>query len=118
MGTATMADAPHHAGAPTPVDDMNTGVLCAETEPADEHAPSAQFEHDRWSSPISLTWRDELGRTLRSLCWTNYHRRLAAQPLFAACSRSEIRTIARWGDEIAVDADRPLLHENTIGYCF
>ncbi|MHB8463721.1 MAG: cyclic nucleotide-binding domain-containing protein [Acidimicrobiales bacterium] len=50
--------------------------------------------------------------------WTGYQRRLAAQPLFAACSRSELRAIARWGDAVEVDAGRVLFREDTIGYYF
>src|SRR6266480_4802106 len=46
------------------------------------------------------------------------HRRLAAHPLFAACSRRELRTLLRWGDELEVPAGVVILRENAIGNCF
>src|SRR5205807_1338840 len=45
-------------------------------------------------------------------------RRLAAHPLFAACSRRELRTLLRWGDELEVPAGVVILRENAIGNCF
>jgi Lon-like protease len=63
-------------------------------------------------------WRTELRRRLNALRWTDYFRRLAALPVFAACSRPEIRTIAHWGDEVLVEPGRPLLREGTIGHHF
>jgi PDZ domain-containing protein len=57
-------------------------------------------------------------RELKLRHWGALHRRLAAQPVFAACSRQEIRAIARWGDEVSVDAGAELWHEDTIGYHF
>ncbi|HUR78850.1 MAG TPA: cyclic nucleotide-binding domain-containing protein [Acidimicrobiales bacterium] len=43
------------------------------------------------------------------------HRTLARQPLLAACTRTEIRWIRRWGDQVAIPAGEVLLHEDTTG---
>jgi PDZ domain-containing protein len=59
-----------------------------------------------------------LWRELQLRRWGALHRRVAAQPLFAACSRQEIRTIVRWGDEVTVDAGAVLWREDTIGFHF
>ena len=45
-------------------------------------------------------------------------RRLAELPLFAACSRRELRTLVRWGDEVEVPGGVVILRENASGSCF
>jgi len=62
--------------------------------------------------------RNALSRLRDSLRWTDLHRRLAAQPLFAGCSRDEVRWAARSGDEVEVHAGETLLREDTIGHWF
>ncbi len=57
-------------------------------------------------------------RELRLRRWGALHRRLATQPVFAVCSRAEIRAIARFGDEVSVEAGRVLWREDNIGYHF
>ncbi len=77
---------------------------------------------DQWRPPqsfrVDTPWRAALRRATKAWTWTAVHRRLAAQPLFANCSRAEIRTIAHWGDEVDVEAGTVLFREDTIGYHF
>jgi antitoxin (DNA-binding transcriptional repressor) of toxin-antitoxin stability system len=65
------------------------------------------------AEPATPRWRRR--RRRRWQWWSDLHRRLAAHPCFAACSRDEIRRITRWGDEVEVDAGEVLLREDTIG---
>jgi CRP-like cAMP-binding protein len=59
------------------------------------------------------TWFDRIVDPVR---WEPVHQRLAAQPLFASCSRSEIRQLARAGDECLVPAGTVLCRAGRIGY--
>ena len=59
------------------------------------------------------TWFDRLVDPVR---WEPVHQRLAAQPLFASCSRSEIRQLVRAGDECLVPAGTVLCRAGRIGY--
>src|SRR5688500_17797307 len=88
---------------------MTAGLL-APHEPQPEAA--ARFERP------PVTYGNEFRRWLRSVRWTAIHRDLAAHPLFSSCSRSEIRTMVRFGDAVQVKAGDTLLREDTIGACF
>ena len=57
-----------------------------------------------------------LGRLLDPVRWEPGHQRLAALSLFGACSRGDIRTLARAGDECFVPAGTVLCREGRIGY--
>lgn len=50
--------------------------------------------------------------------WTDRHQRLAAHPVLATATRREVRTLARYGEEVEVDAGVPLLSEDSIGKWF
>jgi hypothetical protein len=50
--------------------------------------------------------------------WTELHERLSEHPVFAACSRAQIRQLARWGDDVEVGAGQVLLREDMIGHWF
>src|SRR5438309_7043793 len=43
--------------------------------------------------------------------------RLRSHPLFATCSTGELKTLLRWGDEVAVPGGADLLRENALGSC-
>lgn len=90
---------------------MEAGVL-AQREPRPDGASIPELE-PALPSPVS-----ELQRWLRAVWWTEAHRRLAAHPLFSACSHAEIRTMIRFGDVVQVKAGDRLLREDTIGSCF
>lgn len=68
-------------------------------------------EVGRWSP--APRWRERLWSPI---VWGDVHRRLASQPLFARCTRAEIRRIARAGDLCAVRAGAVLCGEDRIGY--
>ncbi|MEY2430512.1 MAG: hypothetical protein QOC92_237 [Acidimicrobiaceae bacterium] len=95
---------------------MDAGVLSPKKLPPLDAPRPAGFDDELHLEPSWPTWRDEVRRWLHSFRWTAAHRRLAAQPLFAACSRAEIRTIAHWGDEIGVEVGRVVFRENAIGH--
>ena len=88
---------------------MTAGLL-APHEPQPDVA--ARFEL------LPIPQGNEFRRWLRSVRRTDTHRGLAAHPLFAHCSRSEIRTMVRFGDAVQVQAGETLLREDTIGSCF
>lgn len=50
--------------------------------------------------------------------WEPGHQRLAVLPVFAGCTRSDIRELARAGDECFVTAGTVLCREGRIGYWF
>lgn len=62
--------------------------------------------------------RSLLGRALDSVRWEERHQRLAGQPVFRECTRSDIRTLARLGDECVVPAETVVCQEGRIGYWF
>ena len=59
-----------------------------------------------------------LSRLLDPVRWEDRHQRLAAQPVLRACTRSDIRTLARLGDECVIPAETVVCHEGRIGYWF
>lgn len=59
-----------------------------------------------------------LSRLFEPVRWEDRHQRLAAQPVLRACSRSDIRRLARLGDECVVPAETVVCHEGRIGYWF
>lgn len=55
-------------------------------------------------------------RFLGRVRWNEVHQRMATLPVFADCSRAEIRRLAREGDECLVPAGVVLCREDQIGY--
>jgi PDZ domain-containing protein len=62
---------------------------------------------------VRRTWVDRIFDPVR---WEPGHERLAALPVFARCSRADIRALARAGDECVVPAGTVLCREGRIGY--
>ena len=80
--------------------------------------PSSQGEPrrpggDRGEGGRGRSWWE---RVLDPVRWEPAHDRLASQPVFAACSRSDVRTLARAGDECFVPAGTVLCRQGRIGY--
>lgn len=94
VGTPRAADHPHRWS-----DDTDGGSFDERRLPV---GPSRRRTRIPWWQP----W------------WTPLHRRLARHPTFASCTRAEIRRIARWGDEVEVDAGEVLVRRDKIGYWF
>ena len=63
--------------------------------------------------PPPRRWFDRFVDPVR---WEPVHERLSALPVFSACSRSDVRTLARSGDECFVPAGTVLCREGSIGY--
>ena len=61
----------------------------------------------------SPTWWERLVDPVR---WEPGHQRLAALRVFSACTGSDVRTLARSGDECFVPAGTVLCREGRIGY--
>ncbi len=72
--------------------------------------------------PVRLPEMSSVSGAIRaafeSIRWDERHRRLAQHPLLAGCTRTEIRRIARAGDEVLVGEDEIVAQEDTIGYWF
>ena len=103
---------------------------CAEGDlPSDDPAlllsVSRDSGHTKTPSRYASELRSAVFRAIRSPSWwistrralVQQRRQLAAQPLFVGCSRTEIRTLLQWGDEVEVPAGVQLLREDTIGSC-
>ncbi|HUP85534.1 MAG TPA: cyclic nucleotide-binding domain-containing protein [Acidimicrobiales bacterium] len=65
-----------------------------------------------------LRRRSWVDRMLDAARWDERHERLSKQPVFARCSRAEIRRLATAGDECFVERRTVLCHEGRIGYWF
>jgi Lon-like protease len=65
---------------------------------------------------VATTPTARLRRTFDWLLWEDKHRRLAAHPLLAGCTRQQVRRIARVADEAKVPAGQALVREDRIGY--
>jgi PDZ domain-containing secreted protein/CRP-like cAMP-binding protein len=76
------------------------------------------IEHERRGPTQERVPRRLRDRLLDPLRWDDVHQRLAAQPVFESCSRSEVRQLARAGDECVVPAGTVLCKEDRIGYWF
>jgi PDZ domain-containing protein len=75
--------------------------------------PTPEAEPRRPGGPARRTWVD---RVLDPVRWEPGHERLAALPVFAGCSRADIRSLARAGDECVVPVGTVLCREGRIGY--
>ena len=76
-------------------------------------SPPSEAEPRRPGGPVRRTWVD---RILDPVRWEPGHERLAALPVFAACSRADVRVLARAGDECFVPSGTVLCREGRIGY--
>ena len=94
-------------------DDKDEDVVVAQAPPTAAQSPARPSRPPH--RPRDTGRRHGHRRRLR---WTALHQRLAEHPTFSRCSREEIRRIARWGDEVEVDAGQVLLAENRIGQWF
>ena len=63
---------------------------------------------------ISGAWR----RSIERFRWDDRHRRLAAHPTLARCTRADVRRIAAAADEVEIKAGEHLVHRGAIGYWF
>src|SRR5436305_11641155 len=70
------------------------------------------------SGAIFGGWRWRATRSARSRRWTNYHRQLHQLPLFARCTRHEIRRIAGWGDAVTVEPGEVLVRQGAFTHHF
>ena len=75
--------------------------------------PGAEPARPRGGGAPPRRWYDRFVDPVR---WEPVHERLAAQPVFAGCSRADIRVLARSGDECSVPAGTVLCREGWIGY--
>lgn len=98
-GTASSTSANARAGA---TGGQGHELSTAELRLARSHSSLRRRPRSAWTD-----WR-----------WTDRHRRLAAHPLLATASRREVRTLARFGEEVEVEAGVPLLSEDSIGRWF
>src|SRR5437764_5915763 len=109
-------------------------TLCPEASAPERRTPPAASDHsplhgrhDRSTSTAPLDRRAVRRRRAAPhaiVSWLatrrllfHQRRRLAREPLFAACTHRELMTLLPWGDEIELPAGVTVWRQNTIGNC-